>query len=166
MHVRCAPFLINVAMDRGLAWFFRLKTDNERYQDKSHPNATSLIRQRCVWRSTVVVNAIGRAARIVANQVVGGCRSRKPSLTAEQADDLHKRLASGGKRAVLARELGISRETPVPVPTCVTTPKNSVTALPWLISWTSVATGKSLPRLQSRSADMTPAARGEQLRCS
>ena len=41
----------------------------------------------------------------------GVYRGRKPSLTAEQADDLCKRVASGGKTAVLAREFGISRET-------------------------------------------------------
>jgi DNA invertase Pin-like site-specific DNA recombinase len=41
----------------------------------------------------------------------GVYRGRKPSLTAEQADDLRKRVASGGKKAVLAREFGISRET-------------------------------------------------------
>jgi DNA invertase Pin-like site-specific DNA recombinase len=41
----------------------------------------------------------------------GVYRGRKPSLTAEQAEDLRKRVASGGKKAVLAREFGISRET-------------------------------------------------------
>jgi DNA invertase Pin-like site-specific DNA recombinase len=41
----------------------------------------------------------------------GVYRGRKPSLTAEQADDLRKRVASGQKKAVLAREFGISRET-------------------------------------------------------
>ena len=41
----------------------------------------------------------------------GVYRGRKPSLTAEQADDLRKRVAAGGKKAVLAREFGISRET-------------------------------------------------------
>jgi DNA invertase Pin-like site-specific DNA recombinase len=41
----------------------------------------------------------------------GVYRGRKPSLTAEQADDLRKRVASGEKKAVLAREFGISRET-------------------------------------------------------
>ena len=41
----------------------------------------------------------------------GKYRGRKPSLTAEQADDLRKRVASGQKKAVLAREFGISRET-------------------------------------------------------
>jgi DNA invertase Pin-like site-specific DNA recombinase len=41
----------------------------------------------------------------------GVYRGRKPSLTAEQAEDLGKRVASGGKKAVLAREFGISRET-------------------------------------------------------
>jgi DNA invertase Pin-like site-specific DNA recombinase len=42
---------------------------------------------------------------------VGVYRGRKPLLTDEQADDLRKRVASGGKKAVLAREFGISRET-------------------------------------------------------
>lgn len=32
-------------------------------------------------------------------------------MTAEQADDLCKRVASGGKNAGLAREFGISMET-------------------------------------------------------
>jgi len=41
----------------------------------------------------------------------GVYRGRKPSLTAEQAKDLRKRVASGGKKAVLAREFGISRGT-------------------------------------------------------
>jgi DNA invertase Pin-like site-specific DNA recombinase len=41
----------------------------------------------------------------------GVYRGRKPSLTAEKADDLRKRVASGGKKAALAREFGISRET-------------------------------------------------------
>jgi len=41
----------------------------------------------------------------------GVYRGRKPSLTAEQASDLRKRVASGGKKAALAREFGISRET-------------------------------------------------------
>jgi DNA invertase Pin-like site-specific DNA recombinase len=39
----------------------------------------------------------------------GVYRGRKPSLTSEQADDLRTRVASGGKKAVLAREFGISR---------------------------------------------------------
>ena len=39
-------------------------------------------------------------------------RGRKPSLTVEQASDLRKRVAAGGeKKATLAREFGISRET-------------------------------------------------------
>ena len=41
----------------------------------------------------------------------GVYRGRKPSLTAEQASGLRKRVASGEKKAVLAREFGISRET-------------------------------------------------------
>jgi len=41
----------------------------------------------------------------------GVYRGRKPSLTAEQADDLRKRVAAGEKKAGLAREFGISRET-------------------------------------------------------
>jgi DNA invertase Pin-like site-specific DNA recombinase len=41
----------------------------------------------------------------------GVYRGRKPSLTPEQADDLRKRVASGEKKAGLAREFGISRET-------------------------------------------------------
>ena len=38
-------------------------------------------------------------------------RGRKASLTVEQADDLRKRVASGEKKAFVAREFGISRET-------------------------------------------------------
>jgi len=41
----------------------------------------------------------------------GVYRGRKPSLTAEQASALRKRVASGEKKAALAREFGISRET-------------------------------------------------------
>jgi DNA invertase Pin-like site-specific DNA recombinase len=48
---------------------------------------------------------------IVLAKKAGVYRGRKPSLTAEQADDLRKRVASGEKKAVLAREFGISRET-------------------------------------------------------
>jgi len=38
-------------------------------------------------------------------------RGRKPSLTAEQAENLRERVAAGEKKAGLAREFGISRET-------------------------------------------------------
>jgi DNA invertase Pin-like site-specific DNA recombinase len=38
-------------------------------------------------------------------------RGRKPSLDAGQAEELRKRIAAGGKKAVIAREFGISRET-------------------------------------------------------
>ena len=41
----------------------------------------------------------------------GVYRGRKPSLTAEQAGDLRKRVTAGEKKAGLAREFGISRET-------------------------------------------------------
>jgi DNA invertase Pin-like site-specific DNA recombinase len=41
----------------------------------------------------------------------GVYRGRKPSLTAERAEDLRRRVASGEKKAGLAREFGISRET-------------------------------------------------------
>jgi DNA invertase Pin-like site-specific DNA recombinase len=41
----------------------------------------------------------------------GVYRGRKPSLTPERAKDLRKRVASGQKKAVVAREFGISRET-------------------------------------------------------
>src|SRR5664279_187604 len=41
----------------------------------------------------------------------GVYRGRKPSLTGEQAEDLRKRVATGEKKAGLAREFGISRET-------------------------------------------------------
>jgi hypothetical protein len=45
--------------------------------------------------------------RIAVAKSAGVYRGRKPSLTA----DLRKRVASGGKKAALAREFGISRET-------------------------------------------------------
>ena len=41
----------------------------------------------------------------------GVYRGRKPSLTAEQAENLRERVAAGEKKAGLAREFGISRET-------------------------------------------------------
>jgi DNA invertase Pin-like site-specific DNA recombinase len=41
----------------------------------------------------------------------GVYRGRKPSLTAERATELRRRAASGEKKAQLAREFGISRET-------------------------------------------------------
>src|SRR5208283_5696653 len=41
----------------------------------------------------------------------GVYRGRKPSLTVERAEDLRRRVASGEKKTVLAREFGISRET-------------------------------------------------------
>ncbi len=41
----------------------------------------------------------------------GVYRGRKPSLDAGQAAELRKRIAAGDKKAVIAREFGISRET-------------------------------------------------------
>src|SRR5262252_10303524 len=41
----------------------------------------------------------------------GVYRGRKPALTIEQAEILRRRAAGGEKKAALARELGISRET-------------------------------------------------------
>jgi hypothetical protein len=41
----------------------------------------------------------------------GVYRGRKPFLTAEKADHLCNRVAAGEKKAGLAREFGISRET-------------------------------------------------------
>jgi DNA invertase Pin-like site-specific DNA recombinase len=41
----------------------------------------------------------------------GKYRGRKPSLTAEQAVDLRRRVDAGEKKAALAREFSISRET-------------------------------------------------------
>jgi|SRR5476649_2882308 DNA invertase Pin-like site-specific DNA recombinase len=38
-------------------------------------------------------------------------RGRKPSLNAGQAEELRKRIAAGDKKAVIARDFGISRET-------------------------------------------------------
>ena len=41
----------------------------------------------------------------------GVYKGRKPSLTPERVKELRARVANGEKRAVLAREFGISRET-------------------------------------------------------
>jgi DNA invertase Pin-like site-specific DNA recombinase len=41
----------------------------------------------------------------------GVYKGRKPSLTEEQAQHLRKRISAGEKKAALAREFGISRET-------------------------------------------------------
>ena len=41
----------------------------------------------------------------------GVYKGRKPSLTPERAEELRKRVAAGEKRAALAREFSISRET-------------------------------------------------------
>ena len=51
----------------------------------------------------------------------GVYRGRKPSLTSEQAQVLRKRVASGEKKAGLAREFGISREDVICIPACVIT---------------------------------------------
>ena len=44
-------------------------------------------------------------------QEEGGLCGRKPALSIEQAETLRRRAAGGEKKAALARELGISRET-------------------------------------------------------
>lgn len=44
-------------------------------------------------------------------KAAGVYRGRKRSLTAERAEELRKRVRAGEKRAALAREFGISRET-------------------------------------------------------
>lgn len=41
----------------------------------------------------------------------GAYRGRKPSLTATQVTDLKRRIAAGERKAQVARELGVSRET-------------------------------------------------------
>ena len=41
----------------------------------------------------------------------GVYKGRKPSLTDDQAQQLHARITAGEKKAALAREFGISRET-------------------------------------------------------
>lgn len=41
----------------------------------------------------------------------GRYKGRKPSLTSDSAAELRRRVAAGEKRAALAREFGISRET-------------------------------------------------------
>jgi DNA invertase Pin-like site-specific DNA recombinase len=41
----------------------------------------------------------------------GKYKGRKPALTAEKVQDLKERVAAGEKKAVIAREFGISRET-------------------------------------------------------
>ena len=42
---------------------------------------------------------------------MGAYKGRKPALSAERADELRSRAAAGEKKAALAREFGISRET-------------------------------------------------------
>lgn len=44
-------------------------------------------------------------------KAAGVYKGRKPSLTPERASELRKRVEAGEKRAALAREFGISRET-------------------------------------------------------
>lgn len=44
-------------------------------------------------------------------KVEGKYKGRKPSLTAERVSELRRRATSGEKKAALAREFGISRET-------------------------------------------------------
>jgi DNA invertase Pin-like site-specific DNA recombinase len=41
----------------------------------------------------------------------GVYRGRKPSLNASQVEELHRRIGAGEKKAVIARDFGISRET-------------------------------------------------------
>jgi DNA invertase Pin-like site-specific DNA recombinase len=41
----------------------------------------------------------------------GAYRGRKPSLSAAQITDLRRRIAAGERKAQVARELGVSRET-------------------------------------------------------
>jgi DNA invertase Pin-like site-specific DNA recombinase len=41
----------------------------------------------------------------------GVYKGRKPSLTPERVAELRKRISTGEKKAALAREFGISRET-------------------------------------------------------
>ena len=41
----------------------------------------------------------------------GVYKGRKPSLTPQRVVELHARISAGGKKAALAREFGISRET-------------------------------------------------------
>lgn len=48
---------------------------------------------------------------IVHAKAAGVYKGRKPSLTLEKAVEMRRRAASGEKKAVLAREYGISRET-------------------------------------------------------
>jgi len=44
-------------------------------------------------------------------KAAGKYKGRKPALTQEQADQLRTKALAGEKKAVLAREFGISRET-------------------------------------------------------
>lgn len=48
---------------------------------------------------------------IAAAKQRGVYTGRKPALTAEQAEQLRERVTAGEKKAALAREYGISRET-------------------------------------------------------
>jgi DNA invertase Pin-like site-specific DNA recombinase len=48
---------------------------------------------------------------IAAAKARGAYTGRKPAITAEQAQQLRERAATGERKSVLAREFGISRET-------------------------------------------------------
>jgi DNA invertase Pin-like site-specific DNA recombinase len=55
---------------------------------------------------TIVVHSMDRLAR-----KRGVYRGRKPTLSAEQVDQVQRRVDTGEKKATIARDLGISRET-------------------------------------------------------
>ena len=58
----------------------------------------------------VLVRKLTRCADHLAKQR-GAYRGRKNALSEEKADELRRRAAAGEKKAGLAREFGISRET-------------------------------------------------------
>lgn len=66
--------------------------------------------------SKLLFNVLGSFGEFERNMIrepqrEGKYRGRKPSLTAERAADLRKRAEGGEKKAALAREFAISRET-------------------------------------------------------
>jgi DNA invertase Pin-like site-specific DNA recombinase len=75
-------------------------------------------------KSRLLIKAIGAVAEfhhalmkehrgesLKATEKTAGRKGRKPSLTPERVVELRKRAAAGEKKAALAREFGISRET-------------------------------------------------------
>src|SRR3546814_2165071 len=62
------------------------------------------------WSSDVCSSDLQREGIAVARQR-GAYRGRKRSLSDEMVAELHRRVDDGERKAVIARDLGISRET-------------------------------------------------------